>query len=290
MIKYIKLAILFILIFFSAQTFQLALSGLELWYTSVVPALLPALFMITLISSDELTRKDIPLILTLCVASGCPGSAILLSSAYRKRLIDHDSFIFWLIALNNPGLPFLISLVFKGRLWHLLPVYISSFLCAYLYKMYQHAKDRSESRVKNLMPDACKDPQYVSAITLETAIENSMYVMLRILGYILIAYIASGLIYQAFPSKPVRILTSYIEITTGVVRIYGIWNRGYIFDPLLLSVVGFQGLSSIRQVYAVTKDDGIRLPFLLKYKMLNAFTAFSIGLLIDIIYKYFTVK
>ena len=43
---YLKPAVLLLLIFFSHQTFELALEGLELWYTCVVPALLPAVFMI----------------------------------------------------------------------------------------------------------------------------------------------------------------------------------------------------------------------------------------------------
>ncbi len=287
---YLKPAVLLLLIFFSHQTFELALEGLELWYTCVVPALLPAVFMITLISSDEFSKTDLPLLFLLSMASGCPGSAMFLSSAYRKNLLDRESYLFWLIALNNPGLPFLISIAFKGELLLILPLYASSLLCALFFKYFAvSGKNKNSDELnKSFLHTSYSDR--AGAVSIETAIEKSMYLMLKILGYILMAYIASGLICYIFPNAFSILATCYFELTTGVVKIRTFNYFCLLSTPLLLSVVGFQGLSSIWQVYAVIKEDGVRLPFLIKYKMLNALTAFSIGLLIDVIYKYFGIK
>ena len=120
-----------IMIIFAKEIFSAAKSGLELWFFTVVPSLLPFMLLTGITVKTGLARKiggffqPVTLkifnlsgiqafVLFTGMTAGSPLGLKTLSEMYRSRLIDRLSACRLMLFCNNTGLMFILSTVGTG--------------------------------------------------------------------------------------------------------------------------------------------------------------------------------
>lgn len=263
-----------------------ALRGIYIWYSSLIPALLPTLILLNIILSIS-NEKQNHIIIFLIILAGIPTNAKILSDMLTTKRISFKKYKFLLVLSSNPSLAFFTTYIFVmiNKKYSLNPtllfypffiVLISSFLTAIIFLIFNKETNSLSQQLHT------KEVPIFSFNLLDRIISESVMTLMKILGYIVIFSTFSELLIIKGNSVIILLIRIFLEMSCGILLILDNFNIPTIFYPMICSLCAFGGVCGIFQTLSVIpKEHNITLFFIIKYKMLNALLAFSICYIIN---------
>jgi sporulation integral membrane protein YlbJ len=288
------------------------MEGVILWFTAVLPALFPYLFLTAILSTLKTTSKIITFFSKPCekffnvggtifyaffmsLISGYPMGAKITCDLYEKGAINRyeATRAFCFCSTSSPV--FTISCVgnvmFKNPLFgvalfivHLL----SSVLVGFIFSFYK----RKERPLKTVMPSEKTDN------ILYESIYSSVISALVVCGFIGIFYLISDVLTSIGILTPITKFLSLITnddnlsygVTVGLleytkgVKIISNGGISLLTLPFVSALLGFGGISIIMQSVAYIKKAKLKTaPFIIA-KLLSAVLSFIIGLIFSLLF------
>lgn len=287
--KFIHISLLIFLILIythSSLSFNGASRGLYVWYTALVPVLLPVMIILRLLYAYS-SKKNVWLLIILSSIAGIPTSSKTTTDLYKEGYMDERKYRFLILLTANPSLSFLTSyivLIINKKhsisgfmlIFPIIIVFLSSFIIATLHTILNTHNDYIHiTHIK------CNNEHtLVTKTNFDDIILSCVITMLKILGFIILFSTISELLSMFGDSLFVVLIRSSLEISCGVLILLENTNNAILFYCLINTLCSFGGMCGIFQILSILpKDSNISLFFLLKYKMLNAIIAFSISYL-----------
>lgn len=287
-------ALLFYMLLFPKKVLADSLAGLNLWFHTVLPSLLP--FMIlsnVLIGADAVAvlmrpfsgffRRCLGLspeggyVWLLGLFCGFPMGARLTGTMYQEKKISREEADYLLTFANQSSPMFLSTYVVLHGLGDsslTLPVmavfYGSALLTGFVFRV---AAGRFHLPPAVPKKEAPRQTSYGNL--LDTSIMNGFEVITRLGGYIILFSILAGIVMQ-LPS-PLRtaapFLSGMTEITTGIHTISGTALPVQVKFTAIVACTAFGGLSTVAQTSCMLNGTGLSIFTYLKGKAVNAMIA-----------------
>lgn len=268
---------LFLLLFFPELTTAGARDGLLLWATILVPSLLPFSILTSTLTHFCKQGKQKYIVLLSGLLSGFPLGVIISGNFLAKQAISHKQAAFFSVATNLPSPMFIIYFVCKNQLnthhtlSFVLLLYLSSFLGSSFF-----CKISSNHTVAS-------NHAYVEqeSFDLDSVINKSIQLLLKIGGYIVLFSILVTLINQLLPvPRQIKIiLCLFLEITTGISNLCHSSLSANAKIILSLGACSLGGLSSAAQTCAYLPKAGLSFTTYLLGKLVNCCFALLFGAL-----------
>lgn len=264
-----------------------AFTGLELWYTKMIPALLPFMIisgiMVRLHLTESFSTILYPIIRPLfqvsknvCYAMimgflcGFPMGAKTVYDLYSRQMITKREAEYLLAFCNNIGPVYFCSFVLP--LLHrrlVLPYVFGMYGVPLLYGLflrYSFFRDMSAAG-KSVRSDRCLTGTGSLLYEIDDAIQGAVQSILSLGGY-MILFNLLNLIPHILNNNPAALLAPLFEITGGISMLK---QRLPLYTLLLLP---FGGLSCIAQTYSCIKDTPLSIcSYTLHKIVLMLFTA-----------------
>ena len=298
-------ALLLYMLLFPKKVLADSLAGLDLWFHTVLPSLLP--FMIlsnVLIGANVVSQLMRPFsgffrhVLGLSpeggyawllgLFCGFPMGARLTGDMYRQHRISREEAVYLLTFANQSSPMFLSTYVVLHGLGDstlTLPVFVIFYASAFLTSLVF----RIRSRRFGLPPSMPKKevPEQTSyGNLLDTSIMNGFEIITRLGGYIILFSILAGIVLQL--PAPLRtaapFLSGLTEITTGIHTISGTTLPLQVKFTAIVCCTAFGGFSTVAQTSCMLNGTGLSIFTYLKGKLVNAAVA---GLLCLVIFVVF---
>lgn len=295
---------LFYLFFFPSEAFQATSQGLELWFYTILPSLLPFCILSNLLIASgilpKLLRYFIPFFQTVLGLSvygtyalllglfcGYPMGAKITSDLYRQQKIDLPEANYLLTFVNHPSPMFVISylslhLFENGRSLSatFLLLYGSAFLTSILFRIVFHRFSLSKS--KTFYPDTTSN---ISMELIDHAIMDGFETITRLGGYILLFSIISSMIGRiCAPFSLLQwLLPGLTEMTTGIARTF---QQNLSADAkyiLALTFASFGGFSTIAQTKGMLHGTPLSITYYIIGKTITAVFTLILGSLLHIV-------
>lgn len=289
-IYFIIPALLIYMLLFPEKVLADSLTGLDLWFHTVLPSLLP--FMIL---SDILIKANAVSFLMrpfsgffrhflglspeggyawlLGVFCGFPMGARLTADMYRRKKISRKEADYLLTFSNQSSPMFLSTYVILHGLENrglTLPVFLifysSSLLTGLIFRISARRFHLSFNSPKKEVPE-----QTSYGNLLDTSIMNGFEVITRLGGYIILFSILSGLMMQ-LPSPidtAAPFLSGLTEITTGIHVLSGTALSQPFKFTAILCCTAFGGLSTVAQTSCMLSGTDLSLLTYLRGKLVN---------------------
>ncbi len=265
---------LLLLIIFAPSVSSGAARGLILWYSQVLPALMPFTLILQLMMAGgtvswlgQITEPAITRIFGLspacsfCILSGflCgfPMGALTASQMLDKKLIHKKEAQLLAAACNNAGPMFLGSYILEQQLhvgdrrfMLMIIFYGSAFLWLWVRSLLLHPNPVTS-------PDtAIQNHQMTSAISFRHILLNSSELMLKVGVSMMIFAIFCEIINDISGITPetAALFTNLLEITTGAHAIAGLSITNQIKTVLIMSGTAFGGLCIAFQTYTLIRS------------------------------------
>ena len=300
------LLLLCYLFLFPTEAFGAACSGLDLWFHTLLPSLLPFCVLSNLLIASGIIPKILnPLapifqrILGLSVYGtyafllgllcGYPMGAKLVSDLYQKHNIDYQEGRYLLTFVNHASPMFIttyISLYLFGNT-DTLPktffiLYSSALLTSVFFRILYHYSKKEQA-----LPilSATAIPEELSPITIDAvdeAIFNGFETITKLGGYIILFSIFSSMLQQI--RTPFLFLQWFLpavtELTTGI---YQITQTNLNFEMqyrMILTFTSFGGISTIAQTKGMLRGTPFQISTYIIGKIVNALCTFTLTLLL----------
>lgn len=297
------LPLFFYMLFFPKEAFTYSLAGLELWFHTVLPSLLP--FMILsgfFIGTGKIERilgrfsRFFFVIfgvspwgayaLLLGLFCGYPMGARLTADLYARQKISRAEACYLLTFSNNASPMFLSAYVAVQNLQSesLLPgilsaVYGADLLTGLFFRIRfgRFRRTLSEENVE-LKKEA---PSVSWGELIDTSVMNGLEAAAKLGGYIILFSIFSGAISQLLTALPcLRLITAAItEVTTGVHTLAQSHLPFVILFPAVCSCTAFGGLSAAAQTKSMLNGTDLPIGLYLFAKCINSILAAVLALL-----------
>ena len=289
-------ALLLYMLLFPKKVLADSLAGLDLWFHTVLPSLLP--FMIlsnVLIGANVVSQLMRPFsgffrhVLGLSpeggyawllgLFCGFPMGARLTGDMYRQHRISREEAGYLLTFANQSSPMFLSTYVVLHGLGDstlTLPVFVifyaSAFLTSLVFRIRSRRFGLPPSKPKKEVPE-----QTSYGNLLDTSIMNGFEIITRLGGYIILFSILAGIVLQL--PAPLRtaapFLSGLTEITTGILQVK---------FTAIVCCTAFGGFSTVAQTSCMLNGTGLSIFTYLKGKLVNAAVA---GLLCLVIFVVF---
>ncbi|MBQ6815313.1 MAG: hypothetical protein IJP13_07235 [Lachnospiraceae bacterium] len=308
-LTFIFLFLFFLMLSFPDITKNSANIGMELWLSTILPALLPY----TVISSlllyldafnlpckffEKILKRPLPknhILIVLCgLFCGCPIGAKLAADSYKNGLIKKSTATFLMCACNNLSPSFLINFVFarvytpfihinSTDKWILYIIMIfSSFFCSYfvtkpLYKNSDNICDNN-----NICTE--KDNKTPFFTFFEKCILSAFEIQAKIGGYIIIFSIISGLFLYTMGISNITgaIIGSFLESSSGL-NLFASYSEttNHLNIPYITGIItaltSFGGICTIFQTKSVLHGSSLPISFYIKSKLLSSVFVFLLS-------------
>ena len=298
-------ALLLYMLLFPKKVLADSLAGLDLWFHTVLPSLLP--FMIlsnVLIGANVVSQLMRPFsgffrhVLGLSpeggyawllgLFCGFPMGARLTGDMYRQHRISREEAVYLLTFANQSSPMFLSTYVVLHGLGDstlTLPVFVifyaSAFLTSLVFRIRGRRFGLPPSKPKKEVPE-----QTSYGNLLDTSIMNGFEIITRLGGYIILFSILAGIVLQL--PAPLRtaapFLSGLTEITTGIHTISGTTLPLQVKFTAIVCCTAFGGFSTVAQTSCMLNGTGLSIFTYLKGKLVNAAVA---GLLCLVIFVVF---
>ena len=271
------LLITLFLICFPEDAFLCASLGIRLWFSTLLPTLLPFLIL-----SDILIRCHVTAYLPQSLAPvwkrlfslsssgicalftgllcGFPMGAKTTADLYREQKLSKEEAMYLLTFSNFPSPSFLASYLcihtFQNRnliFPVFLIVYLSGFLCSLFFRIRFPFSERSAKKEAS--------ESFPFGEILDASIMNSFEAITKLGGYIILFSVFQGILKKLLSgSTPLLLLfCSITELTTGIALLKNApWPATVLF-PLLLGLTASGGLCVTAQTKSMLT--GTDLPF-----------------------------
>ncbi len=298
-------ALLLYMLLFPKKVLADSLAGLDLWFHTVLPSLLP--FMIlsnVLIGANVVSQLMRPFsgffrhVLGLSpeggyawllgLFCGFPMGARLTGDMYCQHRISREEAVYLLTFANQSSPMFLSTYVVLHGLGDstlTLPVFVifyaSVFLTSLVFRIRSRRFGLPPSKPKKEVPE-----QTSYGNLLDTSIMNGFEIITRLGGYIILFSILAGIVLQL--PAPLRtaapFLSGLTEITTGIHTISGTTLPLQVKFTAIVCCTAFGGFSTVAQTSCMLNGTGLSIFTYLKGKLVNAAVA---GLLCLVIFVVF---
>lgn len=283
---YIFLILLIILICLNSEFVSKAFSeGLQIWYTGIVPLLLPFLLLsglfMSVVSFDGKNKTGALIILFVCsMLCGYPVGAIVINKLYGNKIISKKFAYAAMPLCNNVSPMFLLGYIYDFYTsdvmsvpMTLLVIYIPQILYFTIYLVINlifKKNVNSNDDFTQVFPElAASDDGNLSII------ESSIETITTIGVYIAVfSVISSVMISLSNGILPVKIAACYMEITKGITTLNEIISDTTKKTASIMSVASFGGVSSLLQSMHILKQTKL------------SFCAYGFGKLICCIFTY----
>ncbi len=250
--------------------------GMDIWWGSVFPALLPSFICVRLAEklgllrlSAHTSRGQICVATVFSLVSGAPNGAKLLRSYVREGSLSRREAQRLLPLVNTVSPAFLLSIIASGALKNkalFLPMAIAFYgpiLCLLLPFMRLAKADR---------PSILKTGDVPFSEALTTAIESSMLDMLRIGGCIVFVCTLLFLIRPLLPNERIfAALAGCMEVSVGVSAVSQLDLPLRMKSGLMIGAAAFGGISLSLQTLCCFPELKL-IPYLIKKLLLGITT------------------
>jgi len=287
-------ALLLYMLLFPKKVLADSLAGLDLWFHTVLPSLLP--FMIlsnVLIGANVVSQLMRPFsgffrhVLGLSpeggyawllgLFCGFPMGARLTGDMYRQHKISREEAGYLLTFANQSSPMFLSTYVVLhglGDSTMTLPVFVifyaSAFLTSLVFRIRSRRFGLPPSKPKKEVPE-----QTSYGNLLDTSIMNGFEIITRLGGYIILFSILAGIVLQlpAPLHTAAPFLSGLTEITTGIHTISGTTLPLQVKFTAIVCCTAFGGFSTVAQTSCMLNGTGLSIFTYLKGKLVNAAVA-----------------
>ncbi len=300
-----SLLLFFCLLIFPARTFFYACEGVNLWFHTVLPSLLPFLILTSLLLETGAARR-IPAraerffqmifglsssgfyALFLGLLCGFPMGARITAQLYETGTIDRNEACYLLTFSSSPSPAFLSSYVILNALsGQVSPVFVfgvlygSNFFTGLLFRFVFHrfpsgkpAGSKADVSEKKEM-----SKQTSKGNLLDTSIMNGFEIITQLGGYIILFSILSGLLMDLHPfGSATPLFCGVLEITTGISQLAASSLSSVGKVSAVLACSAFGGLSVAAQTNCMIHNSGLPLTPYLAGKLCCAVFAGTLGL------------
>lgn len=298
-------ALLLYMLLFPKKVLADSLAGLDLWFHTVLPSLLP--FMIlsnVLIGANVVSQLMRPFsgffrhVLGLSpeggyawllgLFCGFPMGARLTGDMYRQHRISREEAGYLLTFANQSSPMFLSTYVVLHGLGDstlTLPVFVifyaSAFLTSLVFRIRSRRFGLPPSKPKKEVPE-----QTSYGNLLDTSIMNGFEIITRLGGYIILFSILAGIVLQL--PAPLRtaapFLSGLTEITTGIHTISGTTLPLQVKFTAIVCCTAFGGFSTVAQTSCMLNGTGLSIFTYLKGKLVNAAAAGLLCLFVFVVF------
>jgi len=297
-----NLILIIFILFFPREVLNAAREGLLLWFNSVLPALLPFIVVINILSALGFVRLVSiwaqPFMATVFKLPGAGGFALItglisgypmgaktVADLWRSREITTKEAGRLLAFCNNAGPLFIVGVVGVGLLGDSMAGYVlwaghvaSALIVGVLTRGWSSRKD-FEKMPSNAL--AHKENEYNIGKALGEAVKNAMEALLVVGGLIIyfsVAVRVITIITGDLPFFAEGILAGIMEITGGVKILSD--TSGQAISPARIGVIGgiiaFGGFSVHAQALHFTSGTGIKAGIYMLCKALGGIIAAGI--------------
>ncbi|MFR8537048.1 MAG: sporulation protein [Lacrimispora saccharolytica] len=297
--------LLLYMLLFPKKVLADSLAGLDLWFHTVLPSLLP--FMIlsnVLIGANVVSQLMRPFsgffrhVLGLSpeggyawllgLFCGFPMGARLTGDMYRQHRISREEAGYLLTFANQSSPMFLSTYVVLHGLGDstlTLPVFVifyaSAFLTSLVFRIRSRRFGLPPSKPKKEVPE-----QTSYGNLLDTSIMNGFEIITRLGGYIILFSILAGIVLQL--PAPLRtaapFLSGLTEITTGIHTISGTTLPLQVKFTAIVCCTAFGGFSTVAQTSCMLNGTGLSIFTYLKGKLVNAAVAGLLCLFVFVVF------
>lgn len=297
--------LLLYMLLFPKKVLADSLAGLDLWFHTVLPSLLP--FMIlsnVLIGANVVSQLMRPFsgffrhVLGLSpeggyawllgLFCGFPMGARLTGDMYRQHRISREEAGYLLTFANQSSPMFLSTYVVLHGLGDstlTLPVFVifyaSAFLTSLVFRIRSRRFGLPPSKPKKEVPE-----QTSYGNLLDTSIMNGFEIITRLGGYIILFSILAGIVLQL--PAPLRtaapFLSGLTEITTGIHTISGTTLPLQVKFTAIVCCTAFGGFSTVAQTNCMLNGTGLSIFTYLKGKLVNAAVAGLLCLFVFVVF------
>lgn len=258
-------------------------NGIELWYHTIIPVLLPFILLTGLII-NSINKIQISsfcayiIIFSIGMLCGFPTGTMIISHFYEKGVINRQRAQILLPMCNNVSSMFLYGYIYTEYMKNymnfftlilliyapqisitaicLLFMYIRRQTCSNTHDFLHHSTSCCASQIS-----AARESVYNSDSISDKAhtgiIDKSIHSITVIGVYMVIFSIARALICLYFPGTYAPIFTSFMEISQGLPQIAEADIREGTKIALMISLSSFGGLSAIFQSHDMIKSSGL---------------------------------
>ena len=298
-------ALLLYMLLFPKKVLADSLAGLDLWFHTVLPSLLP--FMIlsnVLIGANVVSQLMRPFsgffrhVLGLSpeggyawllgLFCGFPMGARLTGDMYRQHRISREEAGYLLTFANQSSPMFLSTYVVLhglGDSTMTLPVFVifyaSAFLTSLIFRIRSRRFGLPPSKPKKEVPE-----QTSYGNLLDTSIMNGFEIITRLGGYIILFSILAGIVLQlpAPLHTAAPFLSGLTEITTGIHTISGTTLPLQVKFTAIVCCTAFGGFSTVAQTSCMLNGTGLSIFTYLKGKLVNAAVAGLLCLFVFVVF------
>lgn len=292
----------FVLLSFPNICIKGAQNGLLLWYTKVLPVLLP-FFILSSLLTTRMSFSPLFTTVSLGVLCGYPMGAKNIKDYYIQGYFSKNTAQKLLNISNHASPMFLIGYVLTMQLkntidvFHFLlaiywpPVVLSIF---YIFSFFHknHISSNKESNRNNLSQNNIIYPNNTYHLSLDDSIEHSLTLIFKIGCYIMLYSILCTLLLSLesnyictneHPHFILSLITGFLEMTNGIANIANTSAPSVIKAACITAVASFGGCSSISQTLSAIKGTKLSLIPYIFYKLLFGLLS---GLTIFIYFMY----
>lgn len=298
-------ALLLYMLLFPKKVLADSLAGLDLWFHTVLPSLLP--FMIlsnVLIGANVVSQLMRPFsgffrhVLGLSpeggyawllgLFCGFPMGARLTGDMYRQHRISREEAGYLLTFANQSSPMFLSTYVVLHGLGDstlTLPVFVifyaSAFLTSLVFRIRSRRFGLPPSKPKKEVPE-----QTSYGNLLDTSIMNGFEIITRLGGYIILFSILAGIVLQlpAPLHTAAPFLSGLTEITTGIHTISGTTLPLQVKFTAIVCCTAFGGFSTVAQTSCMLNGTDLSIFTYLKGKLVNAAVAGLLCLFVFVVF------
>lgn len=273
-----------------------AKEGLELWFHTVLPALMPFMMISGFMMKERITEPlnrlfgpvlsvlfSIPYRMCYPVVvgflSGFPVGAKVTGQMYRNGEISKEEAEYLISFCNNASPMFLISFIGVECLHLRVPAEIFVFILfsAWVSSFYSRRKYHISKNGKTCVPRQAARPGIVEA--LDESIMDSFVTMTKIGGYILLFSILIRAILEFVPvdHSLKYIIIGCLEITAGGKVFSGISFVPWLKYSIFVGLCAFGGISSMFQTASVLRQTGLSMAGYVGAKCRQGFVAFVLS-------------
>lgn len=294
--------LLTIILLYPVQSFEGAKLGLNLWFYTIIPTLLPFIIlsnlMISLNATDSLsailsplTKKTLKIskqgnyAIIIGMLCGYPMGAKAVSDLVIHKKISLVEGQYLLSFCNNVSPMFIISFIVHSTLRSpemlskiLLILYGAPIICAiFLNFIYRKKSTTYEYHMSTKFDDINIDFNLI-----DNCIIKSFETIFKLGGYIILfSIISTFLVYYLNYNDYIKSLfVGIIEITTGINYIGSSYIAQNSKILIICIITSFGGLSSFAQTQSIIKDSGLSLYIYFICKIITAIIAFVLASLI----------
>lgn len=289
------ISLLCIILLYPMQSFEGAKIGLNLWFHTIIPTLLPFIIisniMISLNATNSLSSLISPFTkrtlkiskhanyaIIIGMLCGFPMGAKVVNDLVIHNKISKTEGQYLLSFCNNASPMFIISFIVHTILNSpdmlykiLIIIYGAPFICAILFNF----SFRKKSRENNCSDISRETNKPVDFNLVDECIIKSFEVVIKLGGYlIMFSIISYFFIYFIDVNYYIKsLIVGFIEITTGINYI-GFTYIPQIYKALIICVLtSFGGLSTLAQTQSVIKESGLSIFNYFICKLVNTFVA-----------------